>query len=77
MAPKIRGRASRITPLGAERFAALSQADQVFVLGPGMYEAWQEGDVLLEPAGARSIVAVRESPRWGITRTPRPLRDFR
>ena len=75
MAPKVRDRPNRIGATGAERFAALGADDQRYILGPGMYEAWKDGQVSLTPYGANSIVGRRDDAQWGTMRHARSLRD--
>lgn len=74
-APKIKDRPNRIGATGAERFDALSAADQRYILGPGMYEAWKDGQVSLSPNAANSIVGRRDDAQWGTMRYARSLRD--
>ena len=74
-APKIKDRPNRIGATGAERFDLLSADDQRYILGPGMYEAWKDGQVSLSPNGANSIVGRRDDAQWGSMRHARSLRD--
>jgi len=76
MAAKVKGRPNRIGATGEERFAKLSADDQRAVLGPGMYEAWKDGQVSLSPTGANSIVGRHTDPQWGSMRHARSLRDI-
>jgi SPP1 gp7 family putative phage head morphogenesis protein len=66
----------KIVP-GAERFAALPEDVQRRVLGPGRWQAWNDGKVTLTATGERSIVARRTSKQWGTMRTVRSLRAIR
>jgi len=75
MAPKVRDRPNRIGATGAERFDMLSANDQRYILGPGMFEAWKDGQVSLSPTGANSIVGQRNDAQWGSMRHARSLRD--
>jgi SPP1 gp7 family putative phage head morphogenesis protein len=59
---------------GAERFAALSDEDQLRVMGPAMLAAWRDGLIDLTPTGSRSVVGRRRSKRWGTMRFARSLR---
>jgi len=74
-APHIRDAPNPITP-GADRFAALSEEEQRKVLGPGMYEAWRDGQVSLSPYEANSIVGRRDDAQWGSMRYARSLRSI-
>ena len=76
MAPLVKGRPNRIGAVGAERFATLSEADQRAILGPGMYEAWHDGQVSLVPGAANSIVGRRDDAQWGTMRYARSLRSI-
>lgn len=74
-APHIRNAPNPITP-GAERFAALSEKEQIKVLGRAKYEAYKDGALSMSPTGANSIVGRKDDSRWGPVTYARPLKDF-
>jgi SPP1 gp7 family putative phage head morphogenesis protein len=53
---------------------SLPEAVQRRVLGPGKWQAWQEGELTITPTGARSVVGRVRSRRWGTMRVERSLR---
>lgn len=59
---------------GAERFKALSDDDQLRVMGPAMLAAWRNGMIDLTPTGEHSVVGRRRSKRWGTMRYAKSLR---
>lgn len=53
---------------GPDRFAALPPGDQRRVLGPTRHDKYMAGDLQLP-----DVVQYRDDPRWGPTRTQKPL----
>lgn len=74
MAPIVKGFPAPDIAPGAERFKALSEEDQLRVMGPAMLTAWRNGMIDLTPTGKHSVVGRRKSRRWGTMRYAKSLR---
>lgn len=72
--PLVKGMRPPPIVAGKQRFEELPEAIQRRILGPGKWDAWERGQVRLEPRGPGSIVGRRRSRRWGTMRTERSLR---
>jgi SPP1 gp7 family putative phage head morphogenesis protein len=74
MAPIVRGFPVPDIKPGAERFAELSEEDQLRVMGPAMLDAWRDGLIKLRPTGEGSPVGRRKSKQWGTMRYAKSLK---